>query len=134
MLRYVTLSAHWQAESYDGADTYAASDLDYAPTANPLVWVANGKHANYRSQAVCDAGAFYYDTCDHPGARLPLEVLLSANLGESNHNILNGVGSRIGAAGFEWYWDVTKPFLGWFPRSQGGDTTPYAQSLIFFGF
>ncbi|MBA2686540.1 MAG: hypothetical protein H0U64_00425 [Gemmatimonadaceae bacterium] len=139
VLKRVTLSAHWNADGTDDGDVYSSTDLEYgiaAPYSNPLIWVALGKHANYRSKAVCDAGLVYYDTCDSPGARVGLDVLSTANVGQrgTSQQLIDQVGSRAGQPGTEWYWTENNPFLGWNPRSSGGDTTAYGRILRFFGF
>lgn len=138
-LKFATLSAHYGSRA-NSTGTYAGSDLEYgaaAPASSPLVWIAQGKHSNYRSQAVCDAGAYYYDNCDRPGSRVALEVLPDANLGSDAVRIVNGVASRVGGfySGFEYMWaDTNYPFLGWYPRYYGGDTTPYGNLLRDFSF
>lgn len=65
-LSYATLSAHWGAPLGDGTARYAYSALEFPINSRgrPRVWVAENKHANYRSRSVCDAGAYYTDTCD----------------------------------------------------------------------
>jgi hypothetical protein len=139
-LKYATLSAHYGSQA-NSTGTYAGEDLDYAaaaPYSNPFVWVAEGKHSNYRSQAVCDAGAYYYDNCDRPGTRVGLEVLPTANLGSFNHQLVATVGSRVGGiySGAETMWsrDPTIGFLGWYPRSLGQGETPYGNLLVNYGF
>lgn len=137
-LKRATFSTHY-ASRYDGANTYAADDLEYANAAqfsNPVVWVASGKHSNYRSQTVCDAGGVSSDNCDRPLFRVGLETLPNANLGSLSFQLINFVGSRSGSPGVEnmWSTDPNFPFLGWFPRSEGGDTTPYGKILRDFAF
>lgn len=142
LLRYATLSAHYNTR-VESTGTYGGSDLEYgnAPLAsNPLVWVSQGKHGNYRSQSVCDAGASGADNCDHPGERVGLEILPGANLGSSSYRINDVVQSRVGGvySGTEYMWamDNTGPtgFLGWLPRSYGNGETPYGLLLANFGF
>lgn len=97
-LKFATLSAHYGTR-VNSTGTYAGGDLDYGnaePESNPMVWVSEGKHGNYRTQSVCDAGAESFDNCDRPGQRLGLEVLPSANLGAHNHHLKDNVGSRVG--------------------------------------
>lgn len=139
-LKYATLSAHYGSQA-NSTGTYAGTDLEYgaaAPYSNPFVWIAEGKHSNYRSQAVCDAGAYYYDNCDRPGTRLGLEVLPGANLGSLSNQLIGTVGSRVGGiySGAEQMWsrDPANGFLGWYPRTFGQGETPYGQLLWNFGF
>ncbi|MEO6863863.1 MAG: hypothetical protein ABI229_00285 [Gemmatimonadaceae bacterium] len=139
-LKYATLSAHYGSQA-NSTGTYAGADLTYgaaAPGSNPFVWVAEGKHSNYRSQEVCDAGAYYFDNCDRPGTRVGLEVLPSANLGSLSNQLNPFVASRVGGvySGVEHMWstDPTDGFLGWYPRSLGQGETPYGKLLKDFGF
>jgi hypothetical protein len=138
-LRFVTFSAHYGSGIVDGTASYSGTDVEYAnaaPGSNPVSWVARGKHANYRSQAVCDAGAVYYDTCDNPGSRIGLETSASTNLGTRIHNFIDGIGSRQGRAGTEWFW-TPATFCGWngttSPRCSVG-ATPYSDLMRDWGF
>lgn len=142
LLRYATLSAHY-GTLWNSTGTYAGSDLSYgiATTfSNPFVWVAEGKHGNYRSQSVCDAGSESTDNCDSPGQRVGLEVLPEANLGSFYNQSNARVASRVGGpySGTEHMWSTDNAsgdgFLGWFPRSYGAGETPYGQLLINYGF
>ena len=142
-LRRVTLSAHWNSDGTDQGVTYAAGDLEYGGdinSTNPVIWVAEGKHANYRSQATCEGGAFFnLDRCDTPGIRLELDVLQNANLGNSrvDQRIIDGpVVSRFARPGNENFWSESYFFLGWWSRAEHAstNTTPYGVSLRFFDF
>ncbi|MBA3406411.1 MAG: hypothetical protein H0U13_17295 [Gemmatimonadaceae bacterium] len=145
-LRRVTLSAHWNSDGTDQGVTYGSGDLEYGGdinSTNPVIWVAEGKHANYRSQAVCNGGAFFFlDRCDDPGALVAVEVLSDANLGNSgiepgqSQIIFGEIGSRTGRPGNENFWSTTYFFLGWWNRAEStaSDTTAYGKSLEFFGF
>jgi hypothetical protein len=139
-LKFATFSAHYGSQA-NSTGTYAGSDLEYgvaAPSSNPFVWVAEDKHSNYRSQAVCDAGAYYFDNCDRPGTRVGLEVPSNANLGAQNRQLNAFVGSRVGGiySGTEHMWSLslTDGFLGWYPRSFGQGETPYGKLLNNYGF
>lgn len=147
-LKYVTFSAHYST-IVESTGTYAGGDVEYAnaaPMSNPVSWVSEGKHGNYRSQAVCDAGAEYYDNCDSPGGRVGLEILPDANLGShlypnpateiTNSRYQTSLGSTY--SGQEHMWSVTNNdglgFLGWYPRSYGNGETPYGFLLRNYGF
>jgi hypothetical protein len=133
-LHYATLSAHYGSQ-VDETATYDGQDLTYAnaaPGSNPDIWVALWKHANYRSQSVCDAGAYYFDTCDHPGTRIGLEVASWMNLGSRNHPLIDGIGSRQGYPGFEYYWS-DHLFCGWANGCVIG-STPYTELMAYWGF
>ncbi len=139
-LKYATLSAHYGSQA-NSTGVYAGADLTYgaaAPGSNPFVWVAEGKHSNYRSQEVCDAGAYYFDNCDRPGTRVGLEVLPSANLGSLSNPLNAYVASRVPEvySGVEHMWSLNTNdgFLGWYPRYLGQGETPYGKLLQNFGF
>lgn len=140
ILKRATLSAHFNSDAGTPMDTYAGEDLEYGGArqqTNAVIWVALGKHANYRSKAVCDAGMFYYDTCDSPGVRPYLEVLPDANLGRDQDQIIDEVGSRIFRPGVERYWGPNDYyFLGWWDRSEASasNTTAYGKLLRYFDF
>ncbi len=71
-LKYATLSAHWGDPGWiDNTAGYAARDLEDAQGSPgfgpPRIWVSSGKHANYRTQSVCNGhwGGFQ-ENCDSP--------------------------------------------------------------------
>jgi hypothetical protein len=142
-LRYVTYSAHYGTPE-ESSGTYSGGDVEYAnaaPGSNPVSWVSEGKHGNYRSQAACDAGGFFgSDNCDHPGERVGLDIFSNANLGSHVQPIVDVVGSREGGffTGIEHMWSTTNVnglgFLGWYPRSFGNGETPYGALLRNYGF
>lgn len=140
VLKRATLSAHFNVDAGGPVDTYDGHDMEYTGSVylgRPFIWVALDKHANYRSQSVCDAGQWYYDTCDRPGSRPIIEVLSSANLGRDQDLIIDEVGSRAGRPGIERYWGPNSYFfLGWYDRyaARSSDTTAYGRLLRFFGF
>jgi hypothetical protein len=138
-LAYITLSAHWQAPT-DETARYSYDRLRFPGTdrGRPEVWVAEDKHANYRSQSVCDAGAMYADNCDNPlSYHLTLDVFPAANVGNSNfsggYHLIDCVESRKGFAGRECFWEPVN-FHGWLSPRQGGGAGPYGTSLTHFGF
>ncbi len=139
VLEYATLSAHWQS-SGDETSTYRFDALQYPETyrGRPRIWVAKGKHANYRSKSVCDAGAYYADTCDGGSdTGETVEMMELWNLGNSwypagSTRRTDCVGSRLGGPGMECFWTANS-FRGWLTPS-GDGSTPYGQSLWFFYF
>ncbi|MEO7216782.1 MAG: hypothetical protein ABI026_01175 [Gemmatimonadaceae bacterium] len=142
MLRYATLSAHYGTR-LNSTGTYWRYDLEYdnAPGGSmPVVWVSEGKHGNYRSQAVCDAGAAYFDNCDHPLQQVWLEASADANLGSRYYRQNEYTYSRVGGAytGQEHMWSLDNStddgFLGWWPRSYGSGERPYGSLLENYGF
>jgi hypothetical protein len=70
--RGVFMSAH----CFDDAACrwWDASDVDWQGNA-PVIWVAEGKNANYRSRSSCDSGHWHFDTCDRNdrSQRFPIE-------------------------------------------------------------
>ncbi|MGH7721086.1 MAG: hypothetical protein ACREON_19840, partial [Gemmatimonadaceae bacterium] len=142
VVKRATLSAHWGAPS-DGTATYAGEDLEYADVylGRPVIWVAEDKHANYRSQSVCDAGAFYTDACNHGGDRgETVEVLpfATGNLGQGPNRgviLIDCIGSRRGFPRTECFWTEPEKFRGWLATDPNdGGAGPYHLSLTFFGF
>lgn len=137
-LRRASLSAHFNVDGSDPIDTYSGGNLEYAGDylGRPTIWVALGKHANYRSQSACDAGQGYWDTCDSPGSTAAIEILEAANLGRDGVRRIRDVGSRAGYPGIENYWSEDLSFRGWAVRSYavGDPPTPYGKVLRFFGF
>ena len=134
-----SLSSHFNVDGNDPIDTYAGENLEYDGSAflgRPYIWVALDKHANYRSQAACDAGQYYFDTCDYPGPSAVIEVLANANLGRDGDPANVNVGSREGYPGIEYYWSENLSFRGWADRSLafGDPPTAYGKILRFFGF
>lgn len=83
----VTLSAHFGAEEgvdplyQSGADSYYWDDLEWPGVPYPRIWVALEKHANYRSNAVCDAGYSGFDDCSGPYVGTQIPALASRNVG-----------------------------------------------------
>lgn len=80
-LETVTYSAHWHS-FWDRTDeqryyeTVFWSDGTYR--GRPRSYVAESKHANYRSQSVCNSRG---DNCDPSSGDLPVEVRVERNLG-----------------------------------------------------
>jgi hypothetical protein len=134
-LRYATLSAHWQKPTDDTA-TYGYDVLEFPETyrGRPRVWVAEDKHANYRSKSVCDSGAWYADNCNNGrDVGETLEILQSANIGNSyniGQRLLDRVTSRRGFPGVEYLWTGSN-FRGWLNPS-GDAAGPYSEPLVFF--
>lgn len=134
-LTRATLSAHWQKPT-DNTATYGYDVLEFPESfrGRPRIWVAEDKHANYRSKSVCDAGAWYADNCnDGRDTGETLDILASANVGNSFHigvRLLDRVTSRQGYPGIEYLWTGTS-FRGWLTPS-GDGSGPYSESLVFF--
>lgn len=143
------LSAHWNTDDQGSSGDYDGRDLEYRTDfrGRPRAWVSKGKHANYRSRAVCDAGAYYTDTCDgnsDADGNSTLDIVPDGNVGQSSLPLRgtfeNPVVSRRFAAGLtqyagiEYYWDTRRKFRGWSPGPSDVGATPYDVPLRFFGF
>lgn len=143
-LDHVFFSAHWH-EISESDGYYDGADLEYSTTfrGRPRIWVAEGKHGSYRSQAVCNAGAYYTDSCvNNTDFGASPQILQAANLGQSSAPFLgspvSAVASRFGNPtkypGTEWFW-TNDTFCGWYPRGVcGSGGGPYRESLTAFGF
>ena len=105
----------------------------------PFVWVAEGKNANYPSEAACDRGHLYFDTCDRNDHSMRFPVLsLVQNIGSWQSPFPHDpdgkgcVGSSrlhlpAGLSGRECVWG-DEAFRGWGgPTVQG--VTPYLRYL-----
>ena len=112
----------------------------------PRVWVARGKHANYPSASACDAGHWYYDSCDGNSIAYRFPVLSSVqNVGSRRMPLPQGdaydpagclradvlplasAGADPGTR--ECFWDPAAPFRGWQRVHTGQAPTPYAVVL-----
>jgi hypothetical protein len=76
----VFLSAHCFGRGED-CRWHAADALEWHDRA-PVVWVAEGKNANYVSRSACDSGHWRFDTCDRNDRSVRFPVVSSAqNIG-----------------------------------------------------
>ncbi len=144
----VTFSAHWHAGwGSDATATYAAQDLQFPNMPNVRAWVSEGKHANYRSKAVCQSGpnGWWLDSCGGDYYGILLSVKPDHNLGNYFHL---PEGQRVDATrfirdtpsaysyrqGMENYWEGTD-FVGWLPEGfRSNSATGYSEILNFYGF
>ncbi|MBA3579396.1 MAG: hypothetical protein H0W42_05355 [Gemmatimonadaceae bacterium] len=145
-LKYATLSAHWNTDwGNDNTARYAAEDLEDADGSPafgaPKIWVAQHKHANYRSQSVCDAaGYFNLDNCEHPdGLYHTLDIAAAYNLGRSFIPFLGASYSpvydrRSNNGNAEYYWVPAARFCGWSYYTSGSCAGPYEESLRAYAF
>ena len=143
----VFLSAHCFGRLGEDCRWYAAADLavfDWADGMRrgaPLVWVAEGRHANYPGRAACDRGHMHVDTCDRNrlGYRFPI-VSMAQNIGSRTRPV-GGAGGCVGAAAAGWrstrvdpdavecFWYPAAPFHGWQRTPAGAGATAYARYL-----
>jgi hypothetical protein len=119
-VRKARLSAHWR-ETAESTETVSATNLQFPGDPGRVrVWVAEYKHANYKSRHACNnGGVFDNDDCSGNSFVLgnpfyEVEVLPDANLGNSWHIYRNCVPSReIVSSANECYWMTGAKFRGW---------------------
>lgn len=107
------------------------------PLTYPRVWVAKDKHANYRTQGECNAGALWFDDCDDNTTRGRLRVLKHRNVGSrfvdffpscaASQNPLYYQNGRT-----ECFY-TSRKFEGWQVSGEEG-VTPYRNFLVNFTF
>jgi len=110
----------------------------------PRIYVADRKHANYPTNAYCDAhggevGGIATDSDDCDGQRLEarLGVGSSRNIGSRSDPMIDCIATdstshpTYGNGRTECYW-TTKRFRGWFDVSP--DAAPYSDFLALLGF
>jgi hypothetical protein len=145
---YDTVSKHWQLWSmffaaHHGELGQADEDLlfgavqypDGTSRGYPRVWVADKKHASYRSKRKCDAGNRTLDTCQYNVDDDRVEVNVFRNLGSSSVPFTNCVTSEnpISYQGTECFWQASYSFCGW-DSDRTDCAGPYADHLVEFGF
>ncbi|MGH7443870.1 MAG: hypothetical protein ACREKM_03295, partial [Longimicrobiales bacterium] len=139
----VFLSAHCFGASAVNCRWYEGESLGrvewaLTPRGAPVVWVAEGRNANYPSRAVCDGGHWLFDTCDRNDARLQYPIEPGRDIGSAAYPIsVDGCVTRAelagenpsieAAAGVECFWsDIA--FTGWQVPAYGA-ATPYIHYL-----
>jgi hypothetical protein len=142
VLQHARLSAHGQTRLLEGAFGSHPLSLSYPEKAGgyPLVWVADGKHANYESNAACDSGGFLgADECyDSPRYVERANVMASGgNIGSWQVQLIDGVQSinpqhpavlfGPGTTRTEYYFTPSN-FYGWYPGT-GAHADGYASIL-----
>lgn len=104
----------------------------------PVVWVADGRHANYPTRANCDRGHRFTDSCDGPRVAYSFPVARDRNVGSATRPIA-GTGCVDAAHGglpgsdpdpenVECFW-TDRPFRGWQGVAFQG-VTPYRRYLL----
>jgi hypothetical protein len=145
----IFLSAHCFGRSVGGCRWYRGSELDeFAWTGArgrsvPIIWVSEGRNANYPSRSRCDRGHHFVDTCDRNtvGRRFP------TNNGRNIGSRSVPLGHSSAARGCVWgrtlederaapdavecFWS-DEPFRGW--QARGAGVTPYLRYLELAGF
>lgn len=144
----IFLSAHCRGRSdgrcrwYSGEELEGFRWVDGARRGAPVVWVARGKHGAYPSRDSCDAGHWFYDSCDVHAAEVRFPVLSALqNLGSRTRPFPHGAGEECvgpGEPGWrsdlvdpdaeECFWSEEAPFRGW-QAGDGDGATPYGRYL-----
>lgn len=134
----VFLSAHCFGRSGGRCRWFDARELQWVGNA-AVVWVAEGKNANYASQDLCDSGHWHFDTCDRNDRafRFPVTSLLQ-DIGSARHPFPHGTDDASCAdarslafppdiEGTECIWTSAR-FGGW-SGSRGEGATGYRRYL-----
>jgi hypothetical protein len=139
----IFLSAHCFGRSDGDCRWYRASELsefDWVAGA-PVVWVAEGRQANYANASACDRGHSFIDTCDQNFVRYRFPIQSqSQNIGSRTHPAGANDGcvgpDHIGwksimtvAGSIECLWSRARPFRGWQSSAMRGAATPYGRYL-----
>ena len=145
----VFLSSHCYGRSSGNCRWYTGADLEAFEWGGghqfgaPVVWVASGKHANYVSEAQCDTGHWFYDSCKRNTThqRFPIRSA-KQNIGSREYPFHTGFGTDcVGPAYAGWQsaradpgtveclWDPDRPFRGWQLERVGNDPSPYGRYL-----
>jgi hypothetical protein len=139
--RALFLSAHCFGRSTRNCtwyDSTALREFEWSGL-RPVIWVAAGKHANYPSRAACDAGHWFYDTCDRNDAVVEYPILSERQNIGSRQRPLNQTGC-VDARSSGWQsalttedaieclWSDDQPFTGW-QKPAVGEATPYGRYL-----
>jgi hypothetical protein len=102
---------------------------------SPMIWVAEGRNANYASARDCDRGLHSIDTCDRNTSTYSFPVDARRNIGSRDVPALPGgcidskelAGGYVAEGASECFWRLDRPFAGWQKGSPG--VTPYARYL-----
>lgn len=122
--RGVFLSAHCFSRSNNDCRWFRGADLaDFAwEGVAPMVWVSEGRQANYPTQRACDRGHYALDSCDRHDQRYVFPIAGEAqNIGSAEYpnpesgcitgRALNS--GRVQADAIECPWTPDRLFRGW---------------------
>ncbi len=134
----IFLSAHCFGRTGSDCRWYRGKDLGAFALEDgaPLVWVAEGRQANYASRDACDNGHHGVDTCDRHDLRYRFPIIsVTQNVGSMAQPIgLTGCvkGLQLGSAKVqpdaeECFWNSQTPFRGW--QATGRGVTSYWRYL-----
>jgi hypothetical protein len=150
VLAGVFLSAHCFSRSTGDCRWYRGRALDRFEWVNdhdrtaPVIWVAEGRQANYPTRSACDAGHSSIDTCDRNGYAYRFPIRLAGNIGSASHPLgdadgcvhardIESASGLPSPAAVECFWSRDARFRGWMPVRDVPGTTPYARYLFDIG-
>lgn len=136
----VFLSAHCFGGSDGRCRWFQPNELEWVGD-GPVVWVAEGKNANYPSRGACDSGHWSYDTCDRNATtfRFPVERAMQ-NVGSPWKPLPEGPAGpgcvsadQVGLGvpdptGMECIWTSDR-FRGWYATTDTEGATGYIRYL-----
>jgi hypothetical protein len=135
----VFLSAHCFGRSGGDCKWYRGEDLAKFrwSGAHPIVWVANGRNANYASRGACDRGHWRLDTCSGGRARYRFPLTAARNVGSRSapstprgcitSHFVDAMNTHTSKLAEECIWDGAANFRGWQTGVAG--VTPYSKYL-----
>jgi hypothetical protein len=133
----VFLSAHCFGRGASSCRWYRGADLQRIRwhDGGPIIWVAEGRNANYPSWQACNAGHRTMDTCARHDASYRFPVRAEGDLGSrSSPGLEHGciAGHELNRLGLdpkrtECFWRSDASFRGWQPSGVG--VTPYERYL-----
>jgi hypothetical protein len=146
-VKRIFLSAHCFGRIRSDCRWYEEEELDEfewigEPGSAPIIWVSDGRHANYPSRRACDRGHLWIDACDVTARPVRFPARASRNIGSRSaplsvegqpHGCVPGSYVEPGEAllvsprALECFWDGAVRFGGW----QGGrnGATAYGRYL-----
>lgn len=134
----VFLSAHCFGRSGEHCRWYRNGDLAQFKWHNsaPVIWVAEGRQANYTSKQACDRGHHSLDTCDHNATEVRFPVVANRNVGSRARPFRDGgcvdanesMSVASAAAAVECFWSPEARFRGWSSTAPG--VTGYYRYLV----
>jgi len=143
-VRYDVTGVFLSAHCFDGSDPgcrwYRGPALQAFAWAGatsasaPVIWVADGKGANYPSRRACDAGKWRYDTCDAARVDYRYPIDPERNIGSRTvprcytAALVDPSGSHTMTGAAECPWDTSQRFRGWQGSTHPG-ATPYERYL-----
>jgi hypothetical protein len=144
----IFLSAHCYGNAEEDCRWFRGQELDVFEWVGgiergaPIVWVSDGRNANYPSRVRCEQGHFGLDRCSRDPMRFRFPIAADRNIGSRAVPIRDGdlpagcVSGRfvephdrmiVAQDALECFWDVSSPFGGWQGDAVG--VTPYGRYL-----